>query len=156
MGLQYKILERKPTIEYEGMKYKDLMADVINHDVDISGSFIMINKEYTARPDLVSLAVYGSDEYADILCKINGISNPFELNENDIIIIPHIETLMEFCKKEITPSAMLNPGNENDSILNTLGDNKLQKKPEQRRSSNEMVEGEQNYLVDTINGLIIY
>ena len=156
MGLQYKILERKPTIEYEGMKYKDLMADVINHDVDISGSFIMINKEYTARPDLVSLAVYGSEEYADILCKINGISNPFELNENDIIIIPHIETLMEFCKKEITPSAMLNPGNENDSILNTLGDNKLQKKPEQRRSSNEMVEGEQNYLVDTINGLIIY
>ena len=156
MGLQYKILEKKPMIEYDGLKYKDLMADVINHDVNISGGFVVINKEYVARPDLVSLAVYQTDEYADILCKINGISNPFELNENDIIIIPHIETIQEFCQKEIVPSAMVNSNPNEDTLLNTLGTSRLQKKPDQRRSSNEMIEGEENYKIDPENGLIIY
>lgn len=155
MGLQYKILERKPIIEHQGTRYKDLMADVINHDVKISGSFVMVNKEYVARPDLISLAVYGTDEYADILCKINGISNPFELNENDVVIIPHIETIQEFCSKDVVPSPIITNSNK-DEIMNTLGDVQKQKLPDQRRSSNELVVGEQNYLVDMENGLVIY
>ena len=155
MGLQYKILERKPIIEHQGTRYKYLMADVINHDVKISGSFVMVNKEYVARPDLISLAVYGTDEYADILCKINGISNPFELNENDVVIIPHIETIQEFCSKDVVPSPIITNSNK-DEIMNTLGDVQKQKLPDQRRSSNELVVGEQNYLVDMENGLVIY
>lgn len=155
MALQYKILEKKPIIEYDGLKYKDLLADTINHDVTVSGSFVVVNKEYVARPDLISLAVYETDEYADILCKINGISNPFELNENDIIIIPHIETIQEFCSKDIIPSTFISPNN-NDEILNTLGDVKHQRLPDERRATNEMVVGEKNYSVDVENGLIIY
>ncbi len=155
MGLQYKLLEKKPMIEHQGLKYKDLLADTINHDVTVSGSFVMVNKEYVARPDLISLAVYGTDEYADILCKINGISNPFELNENDVVIIPHIETIQEFVQKDVVPSPMLS-NNPKEELLNTLGDVRQQKLPDQRRSSNELVVGEQNYLVDMDNGLVIY
>ena len=156
MGLQYKILEKKPIIEHDGLKYKDLLADTINHDVVISGSFVVVNKEYVARPDLISLAVYGTDEYADILCKINGISNPFELNENDIVVIPHIETLQEFCNNNVISSTFISPNNPSDEILNTLGDIKGQKLPDERRSPNELVVGEKNYDVDVENGLIIY
>lgn len=41
------------------------------------------------RPDLVSLAYYGTENYADIICKYNGISNPFSLAKDDIIKIPN-------------------------------------------------------------------
>lgn len=45
------------------------------------------------RIDLISLAAYGSDEYSDILLKYNGISNPFTINTNDILLIPTLDTI---------------------------------------------------------------
>ena len=49
-----------------------------------------------ARPDLLSYDLYGDELYADILCKLNGISNPLELNEGMIIIIPSPDDLDKF------------------------------------------------------------
>ena len=95
MPLDYKILNKKPIITRNGVKFQDLAVQTIDPSVEISGSFLVVNKYYVARPDLIALAVYGDDRYTDILCKVNGISNPFELNENDVIILPHVETLMD-------------------------------------------------------------
>ena len=50
------------------------------------------------RIDLVSLAAYGTDEYADILLKYNGISNPFTLNTNDVLLVPTLDTVLNDIK----------------------------------------------------------
>ncbi len=40
------------------------------------------------RPDLISFLYYGTENYADILCKYNGISNPFSLVRDQLIKVP--------------------------------------------------------------------
>ena len=49
---------------------------------------IEVPKECVARMDLIAKQIYGNSAFSDLLCKLNGISNPFELNEDDIIFIP--------------------------------------------------------------------
>lgn len=41
------------------------------------------------RPDLISNLYYGNENYVDIICKYNSISNPFSLERNQLIKIPN-------------------------------------------------------------------
>ena len=88
--LDYNILKIKPIIslpcDYDEeskstgtVRCLDLLAAPVNSDAKMSyqNDVIIVNEYYVARPDLISLAVYGDDKYADIICKFNGISNPF-------------------------------------------------------------------------------
>ena len=94
--LNYNSLASKPEISrmIDGKKvtYKDLLCNTLSDEEPVFEGieFIRVTDDYVARPDLISLAVYGTDQYADILCKINGISNPFELNADMILLIPNI------------------------------------------------------------------
>lgn len=155
MALDYKILNKKPIIEQNGEKYYDLLVQTINTEVQITGSLLVVNKYYVARPDLISLAVYGDDQYADLLCKINGISNPFELNENDVIIIPHVEVLAELTKITPEESVFINNDKLNE-IADTFIDTDLQVELNSVRSPNEQVKGMKNLIVDDENGLLLY
>ena len=106
--LDYKILDYKSKINKNNDTYIDLMSDSFNmSSVAFDGQVIIVNKYYVARPDLVSLAIYGTDDYADIICKINGISNPFELNENDILFLPDIEFIRNCCKQSSSKSEIV-------------------------------------------------
>lgn len=40
------------------------------------------------RPDLIADTIYGSGDFAEIILKYNNISNPFSINEGDILDIP--------------------------------------------------------------------
>jgi len=92
--LDYNILSQKPDITVvkngEYVTYKDLLSQTYNGNFIQGGRIVYVEKYYTARPDLISLAVYGDDKYGDIICKINGISNPFELNEGMYLYTPDI------------------------------------------------------------------
>ena len=127
----------------------------INPDVEITGSFLVVNKYYVARPDLISLAVYGEDKYADIICKINGISNPFELNENDIIILPHVEVLFDIMEREPVKSTFITENNSPDLITGFM-DTNLQREVNSSRSPNEQTKGMKNLIIDDENGLLLY
>lgn len=155
MSLDYKILNKKPIISRNGVKFQDLAVQTIDPSVGISGSFLVVNKYYVARPDLISLAVYGDDKYADILCKINGISNPFELNENDVIILPHVETLMNITNMEPVESVFVD-GNNNNELVTGFMDTELQRDINSSRSPNEQTKGMTNIVVDDENGIILY
>lgn len=155
MSLDYKILNKKPIITRNGVKFQDLAVQTIDPSVGISGSFLVVNKYYVARPDLISLAVYGDDKYADILCKINGISNPFELNENDVIILPHVETLMDITNMEPVESVFVD-GNNNNELVTGFMDTELQRDINSSRSPNEQIKGMTNIVVDDENGIILY
>ena len=155
MLLDYKILNKKPIITRNGVKFQDLAVQTIDPSVEISGSFLVVNKYYVARPDLIALAVYGDDRYADILCKVNGISNPFELNENDVIILPHVETLMDLTNMSPVESVFVD-GKNNNELVTGFMDTELQRDVNSSRSANEQTKGMTNIVIDEENGLILY
>jgi len=43
----------------------------------------------SGRPDLICLDYYGTEDMLDYLLKFNGISDPFSINEGDLLKIPH-------------------------------------------------------------------
>lgn len=155
MPLDYKILNKKPIITRNGVKFQDLAVQTIDPSVEISGSFLVVNKYYVARPDLIALAVYGDDRYADILCKVNGISNPFELNENDVIILPHVETLMDLTNMSPVESVFVD-GKNNNELVTGFMDTELQRDVNSSRSPNEQTKGMTNIVIDEENGVILY
>ena len=155
MPLDYKILNKKPIITRNGVKFQDLAVQTIDPSVEISGSFLVVNKYYVARPDLIALAVYGDDRYADILCKVNGISNPFELNENDVIILPHVETLMDLTNMSPVESVFVD-GKNNNELVTGFMDTELQRDVNSSRSPKEQTKGMTNIVIDEENGLILY
>lgn len=121
--LDYPVLAKKPeiTIYRDGERFDmiDLLAKTYISPDRQTGKYITVTKEYIARPDLVSLAVYGKDDYADLICKANNLSNPFELNEGMILFIPLQESLNENVPIKGTKSELVNP----KSKLNSNGNN---------------------------------
>ena len=150
--LNYKILDYKTKITRNGQTYYDLMSKSFNYKPDKDGGFLIVNKYYVARPDLISLAIYGTDQYADIICKVNGISNPFELNENDLIYYPSSEYILECCKYSPNSSEFVE--SENDTLKKK--ETTYQKKYNSKRSPNEQIEGKHNFVIDKSLGLIFY
>lgn len=67
---------------------------------DFSANIIQVTSEFIGRPDLLSKEVYGSEEYAGIICKVNGISNPIELNKDMLIALPAPDILDKFVVQE--------------------------------------------------------
>ena len=153
--LDYKILQYKNIITKDNNTYIDLLSKSYDGDLIKTGTFITVNKYYVARPDLISFALYGTDKYADVICKINGISNPFELNENDVLLVPSIEYLENFAKSfDSSGSELINENEDSDEILKIK--NTTQKRPNERRSSNNQLVGESSYIIDKTHGIIIY
>ena len=155
MALDYNILKIKSDIlvnkDGYDVTYKDLLSKSLS-DLNLlnNAKLIIVNKYYVARPDLISLAIYGTDQYADIICKVNGISNPFELNEGDAILVPYINNLNAILVKN--PASLL--VDDNDTIGAVT--NNYQKMRNQLRTSNEQTIGEKNYYIDRTNNLIYY
>lgn len=153
--LNYSILEKKSKIKKDNIEFIDLLGDsYVYNESMIKGFPLVINKYYVARPDLVSLALYGDDKYADIICKLNGISNPFELNENDIIFVPNIDFMLQ-CTKDANSKNDLIKDDET-SYLEIQDTNNFQKVKNESRSPNEQVTGDSNYIIDKSLGIIFY
>lgn len=105
-----------------------------------------VTEEYVARPDLISYDAYGDEMYTDVICKLNGISNPFELNKDTKLIIPSPEHIMNFITK---PSAN---DIESDEKLNRP----IAKQKNEKRKPNEAIVGDKRFKIDRTSGVIIY
>lgn len=151
--LDYKILSNKPYLSQNNEKYIDLLSKTYKLSQSPQTSVIVVSKEYVARPDLISLAIFGDDKYGDIICKFNGISNPFELNENMIIYIPSIENILESLIHQDTPSIL---ANETDTIIDKKTYNDNRKKTNEKRTPNELTVGNSNFVIDRSLGLVFY
>ena len=155
--LNYASLASKPemsrTIDGKKVSYKDLLCHTLNDEESVFEGieFIRVIDDYVARPDLISLAVYGTDQYADILCKINGISNPFELNEGMILLIPNLSTITFFYKSRSASATF-----ESDSTPISSTKKNFQKTKAERRRPAEQTVGSKNFVVDLSNKMIIY
>lgn len=155
--LNYASLSSKPEMsrQIDGKKvnYKDLLCHTLNDEEPIFEGirFVRVTDDYIARPDLISLAVYGTDEYADILCKINGISNPFELNRDMILLIPDLSNLTFFYKRKPASAVF-----DLDSTPISSTKRNFQKTKNERRRPSEQTIGSKNFIVDLSNKMIIY
>lgn len=107
---------------------------------------IEVSERYIARPDLISNDVYGDTIYTDLLCKLNGISNPFELNEGMLLIIPSIDSIMDFMK-----TVSVSESDINDNIIKPVTKTKSEK-----RKANEAVVGDTRFKIDKNRGIVIY
>lgn len=80
----------------------DVVIDLIRRAVSYlgirinAGQTYVVTDETAMRPDLISYAFYQKTEYADLLLKYNGYSNPFSVNIGDILRIPDSSTLNKF------------------------------------------------------------
>jgi len=89
-------IDKKPTFQRpDGIEIKDLTASMFNLQVKnyVKFNIYKVPKEFAMRPDLISAAVYNSTIYAEIILKYNGISNPFSIQEDDLILIPNLDSV---------------------------------------------------------------
>jgi len=182
--LDYNILNKKPdiTIVKDGtlVKCKDLSAQIYRGNFIEGGQFVRVENYYIARPDLISLAVYGDDKYADVICKINGLSNPFELNEGMYLYTPDIDTITKVLSGSKSEDDVLeefktlsfNRLNNNESFnksqsnysTNYVKKNEtidkakknLQKYKNERRTPGDQTVSDKNYIIDKTLGIVIY
>lgn len=108
--------------------------------------FEVKEEKYIARPDLISLDAYGDPVFADIICKLNGISNPFELNIGMILIIPTPSDVFNFTQQP--------PYNEMEGISEDI--TPQPKKIHEKRKANEAIVGDKRFKIDASKGIVIY
>lgn len=106
-----------------------------------------VNERYVARPDILSMDVYGDAMYSDLLCKLNGISNPFELNVGMLLVIPSPDCIMKFMKSVDTN----NTNNENDN-----NNKPTAKQRNSKRKANDAIIGDTRFRIDANRGVVIY
>lgn len=108
-----------------------------------------VTEKYIARPDLISKEIYGDTLYSDLICKLNGISNPFELNKDMLLIIPSPDCIMDFMK---VPTI-----EECDSAVDNAAISKpVAKQKTQKRKANEAIIGDSRFNIDKNRGVVIY
>lgn len=144
----YRVLEEKTTIKsnYLGDTIFNYLDTTFEIPKNILVDLVEITDDYIARPDLISLKAYGSDDYVDIICKFNGISNPFELNKGDVIVLPAFEDLNKFI---VRPNADELEDAENKEVP-------VSKKKNEKRKANEAIVGDKRFSVDKNKRVIIY
>lgn len=130
--------------EYLGSTMYNLLDKTFEIPSVFKFDVIKVSNQYIARPDLLSYDLFGTDMYADVICKVNGISNPFELNEGDLLVVPSTQELSRFFVKPIILE-------QNNTINSPVA-----KPVQSKRKPNEAVIGDKRFTIDKQKRVIIY
>lgn len=133
---------------------------------NFSANIIQVTSEFVGRPDLLSKEVYGSEEYASIICKVNGISNPIEINDGMLIALPAPDILDKFIVQEsldeVYWSERPEDNNSGSSINYNGSDNKKYQLPipkkstDKNRRPNEALATDKRFNIDKISKRVVY
>ena len=148
--LENPLLINKSEIKSEVLNEKvvNLLDKTFRIPPEFDYNVVEITKDYIARMDLLSYQLYGTNKYQDVLCKLNGISNPLELNEGDIIICPDISDISYFYYLE-------NPDERDPEAVGAAKRPKSNGKNEKRKP-NEAVIGDKRFKIDQTRKVIVY
>jgi hypothetical protein len=147
--IQHTVLNNKKEI------FSDWLQDAVINLTDssfqipdeYSYEILEVTEKYIARPDLLSHDIYGDTLFSDLICKLNGISNPFELNEGMILVIPSPDNIMGFMKE---------PSIEESDVVGDVNDKPIVKQKHEKRKANEAVLGDTRFRIDKTRGVVIY
>ena len=147
--MNYRVLENKnPYLDPRSGEYiKDMLT--LSYIIPNGLNYILfkVTADYIARPDLICLAHYGTDDYVDIVCKFNGISNPYELNEGDIIALPEVADMARFIYSM----------DDIQQTFETKDDSKpTPKAKKKKRKANEAVVGDKRFRIDKESRVVVY
>lgn len=93
-----------------GESMTDLISSTFKFgETSISAGPIVVSEYETMRPDLLAERVYSSQDSWDAVLKFNGISNPFSLNQGEILLIPASN---ELSKMVVPPKIVSEKGTE--------------------------------------------
>ncbi len=83
----------------EGIDMIDLTDSIFGvKDSVVTCSFYKVRKNMEMRPDLMSIAAFGEDTYAEMIVKYSQIDNPFSIEEGDIIAVPTLNSIYDDVK----------------------------------------------------------
>lgn len=82
-------LDSKPIIKKkDGTEITDLAAPSLNQDVTFTVlDYFMVRNNEQMRPDTIAQRYYGNIKNVEMLMKLNAVSNPFSIDEGDIMVI---------------------------------------------------------------------
>lgn len=146
--LSYNTIDFKSRIksDYLGEEIYDMLCQTFTIPKSYSYDVFKVTEEYIARPDLISLDAYGDDMFADMICKLNGISNPFELNKDMLLVIPSPENLMDFAHGP--KKSEYKWGSDEDA--------RPVKTKQSKRQANEAIVGDTRFKINKSSGIVIY
>ena len=110
---------------------------------------MVTEEKYIARPDLISYDFYGDPMYADVICKLNGISNPFELNKGMLLALPALSDIQDFITKPTLNEQ--ESGLKKDDLVKPVPKSKTSK-----RKPNEAIIGDKRFKINAANRIIMY
>ena len=87
-------LDKKPLRKNkDGHVIRDLTKSMFDFTANnnVSLEAYRVPKEFEMRPDLCAQAMYNNTNYSEFILKYNGISNPFSLQEGEIIVVPGLD-----------------------------------------------------------------
>lgn len=144
LSVNKRIFNPNPEDQSNSFGIWDLTESSINYDVTSMNSrkLFRVTSDLAMRPDLISLYQTGDPKYCGSIMKVNGISNPFSIEEGKILFIltPQIITRTYDRKKQQNSSNSV-------STSNTPLDN-LKKAQESKKY--KVSEGRKNFLEKSI------
>ena len=91
-----RILRAKRTFT---TKLNDVIIDLISATFNFEAAsgpaqgYVRVKEFEVMRPDLISIRMYADHQYYEPLLKYNGISNPFSLDVNEVLLAPPFKNL---------------------------------------------------------------
>lgn len=133
--------------EYLDEDIVDLLSGTFRIDSKYQSRTVHIDPGYESRWDLIAEKALGDDIYHDVLLKLNGHSNPFEVFEGQIILLPTEDEVNNFFQ---------NPSKEwSEAGLGNIFRPKPKAKNEKRKP-NEAVVGDKRFNIDQLSKIVIY
>lgn len=108
-------------------------------------SVVEVLPDWEARPDLVAISKYGDDMFTELICRLNGISNPFELNAGDRLVCPDLSEIHKFFVKDNVDYE------DNIKTFSTV-----KQKYDKDRKPSDVTVGDSRYKVDKDRKIVIY
>lgn len=148
MPLKHQTLVFKEKIksEYLNEELYNLLDNTFTIPSEYEYNVFKVTEQYIARPDLISYDAYGTNIYTDVICKLNGISNPFELNAGTLLILPTHEYISDFTHNV----------SDSDKKFNSNKDKPINKQKSQKRKANETIIGDHRFKINSVDGIVIY
>lgn len=147
------ILDKKETFDspYCDEEIVDLLSQTFKIPEDFGFNVYQTTSDHICRPDLLSYDAYGTTEYGELILKLNGISNPFELNEGMYLIIPKFDYLEQF---QIIPAKSTLAGIDPTEFIPVVSNPLNQVK--KQRTTNEALLNSNRYKINPSTGVITY
>lgn len=143
-------LARKETFhsDYLDEDIVDLLGGSFVVPTNYPCSIMAVESGYEGRIDLISDAIYGDDMYADIITRLNGPGNPFEINSEQNLLVPGQDAVGEFFQE---PSKAWS-----ERYLAAKESRPKPKTRSEKRKPNEAVVGDRRFNIDKQSKIIIY